>query len=127
MNLENILKKMIDAQSHAIKEGEKITIGKISPELLNEFHKARELENDVDYEIELRKKQLEAEAEEKLFHEFKDKLKEVKQKFENAWNQVYEEFGIEDKENYTINRKTGVVSKEVDQEEFSFETNKPLQ
>lgn len=107
-DLLNILGKAISDSSY-----DKVDIGSISDELRKRFIKMGKDKEILGQEMKTRKEILESELELKLFKEFNERIDGYDELKTELWEAAEKELGLPSDGNYSMNFKTGVVSKKV--------------
>jgi hypothetical protein len=109
--IASILAKVIMDQSY-----EKTPVGNISKELCSKFRDMHRKKEDVEKELETRKDILQSEMELALYKEFREKMESFDDEKTSLWEEATKELGVDPEENYSVDFKTGVVSKKVKKE-----------
>jgi hypothetical protein len=109
--IANILSKVIMDQAY-----EKIPVGNISKELCSKFRDMHRKKEAVEKELETRKEILQSEMELVLYKEFREKMEVFDDEKTSLWDEATKELGVDPEENYSVDFKSGVVSRKVRKE-----------
>jgi hypothetical protein len=95
-------------------------LGKVPVGLLREFRNIMEDKDHVDRQIEIRKQQMVLDLEEKLKDEFSTRVDAIENRQTSVWNEIYTSLDIDPNGHYALNRKTGEVMLQNDEEKSYF-------
>jgi hypothetical protein len=109
--LDDLLEKIVDG----IKENAytKKPVGTVNEDLRKRFQSLNKFRDDLEYELEIRKKIMESEMQLVLYKEFGDRMEEHSEMKSQLWEEVEDALEIPHDGNYTISGKTGVVSEKI--------------
>ena len=126
-NLMEMLEKLTDNGG----ERPKRFVGNISDEVIRMFREKARMEERIEQEMDLRKKQYELEITRKLEDEFQDKVDEIERKHDEVWSRIYKELNVDPLQSYTIKLSKKAVYEYVDEKQeakpFGVVTKFPVQ
>lgn len=100
------------------KEERTVVIGKATPDIEKLWDDFELLDDELDEEMDFRKKQIELEAEYTLKKEFGERIKALSVKQKAIWKKVYEVYNLDPDKSYSYNKNTKEIEMEIDEEDF---------
>jgi hypothetical protein len=98
----------------------KVNLGRLPSSISKDFRTFIEDRNYLEDQIDIRKRQLTLEIEQKLRDEFDTRLDAMQFRQESEWDKVYQEMNIDPNGDYKYNRETNEIYMFVtDEESFS--------